>query len=407
MEIVMPTDVLHAINMVGANAGGPTRVLIDMTKAQVALGYNVNVITTDRDLPSMKRVDKAEIRKQFAPQVRLLFFPVDFIPLLVSFQMGRWLKENISSFDIVHVHGCYRYPATMTARAARLGKVPFIIRPHGTFDPFLMNKSSKSVLLKRLYEKMFDFPNFRKASGIHCTSNEELNSLRNLNFGSNAFVVPNGVDWSIYEHMPRPGSFRSLFLIEPNAPLLLFLGRLNFKKGLDLLIPAFAMLIRQCPEALLVIAGPDNEAYGTRVREMVAAAGLEDQVIFTGPIYGQDILAAYQDSDLFILPSYGENFGMTVIEALAAGTPVLISDKVNIFEDVVASGAGVAVSCMAEPLAGAMIDLINDPIKRAAMAKAARPWVKTNFAWSSIVKDLDFHYRNVLERASTMSITIT
>jgi glycosyltransferase involved in cell wall biosynthesis len=400
----MPINVLHAINMVGANAGGPTRVLIDMTKAQVALGYNVTVVTTDRDLPSTKGVDEAEIRKQFAPEVRLLFFPVDFRPLLVSFRMGRWLNANISSFDIVHVHGCYRYPATMTARAARLANVPFIIRPHGTFDPFLINKSSKSVFLKRLYEKMLDFPNFRRASAIHCTSNEELHSIQNLNFGSNAFVVSNGLDWSIYEHMPERGSFRSRFLIEPEIPLLLFLGRLNFKKGLDLLIPAFAMVRHQCPKAQLVIAGPDNEGYGKIVHKMVVAAGLEDHVIFTGQIYGQEILAAYQDSDLFVLPSYGENFGMTVIEALAAGTPVVISDKVNIFEDVVASGAGIAVSCMVEPLAGAMIDLINDPTKRAVMAKAARPWVKAKFAWSSIVRDLDFQYLNVLERAATVEI---
>jgi glycosyltransferase involved in cell wall biosynthesis len=393
----MPIKVLHALNMVGPKAGGPTRVLMDMTKAQAGLGYEVTVISTDRDLPSSSNVDQSLIRAQFAPAIRVLLFPVEFAPLLVSSAMGHWVKAHIQGFDIVHVHGCYRYPATMAARIARLRKVPYIIRPHGTFDPFLINKSSKSVWLKRLYELMFDFPNLRKAGGVHCTSVEELRTIDALKLGAPGFVVSNGVDWSIYEHLPARGGFRARLGIAPEVTLLLFLGRINFKKGLDLLIPAFALLRQHHPAAKLLIAGPDNDGYGAQVRGMVAAAELADAVIFSDAIFGRDVLGAYQDSDLFVLPSYGENFGMTVIEALACGTPVLISDKVNIFEDVVASGSGVASPCEVMPLANAMIELMGDPARRAAMAACARPWVEANFAWSSIVRLLDTQYREVIQ----------
>ncbi len=394
----MPIKVLHALNMLGPKAGGPTRVIIDLTRAQANLGYEITVISTDRDLPSKTLVDEIEVRAQFDSTVEVLLFPVDFVPLLVSPKMGRWLRSNVSKFDIVHVHGCYRYPTTMTARIARLSGVPYIIRPHVNFDTFLFNKSSRSVLLKRVYEKLFDFPNFRKAAGIHCTANEELKVVNRLNFGAPGFVLPNGVDWSSYEHLPERGAFRARLGVPETAPLILFLGRINFKKGLDLLIPAFAQLSRRYPSAKLVIAGPDNEGYGALVRAMIETESIRHAVIFTGPIYGQDIQVAYQDGDLFVLPSYGENFGMSVIEAMACGTPVLISDQVNIFEDVVASGAGIAVPCQVQPLAAAMLELMDDEARRAAMASRARPWIKAHYVWSSIARGLDERYRTAMRQ---------
>jgi len=384
--------------MLGAKAGGPTRVIIDLTTAQADLGYDITVVSTNQDFPAKTLVDEIEVRAQFVSNIQVFLFPVEFVPLLVSLKMGRWLKSNVCKFDIVHVHGCYRYPTTMTARHARLSRVPYIIRPHGNFDPFLINKSSRSVLLKRVYEQLFDFPNFRKASGIHCTANEELQTVNQLNFGAPGFVIPNGVNWSSYEHLPERGAFRARLGVPQNAPLILFLGRINLKKGLDLLIPAFAQLRRQYPLARLVIAGPDNEGYGARVRTMIDEENIRDAVIFTGAIFGQDIQSAYQDSDLFVLPSYGENFGMTVIEAMACGTPVLVSDQVNIFEDVVASGAGLAVPCEVQPLAAAMIELIGDHARRSAMAARARPWIKAHYVWSSIARGLDERYRSIMQQ---------
>ena len=130
------------------------------------------------------------------------------------------------------------------------------------------------------------------------------------------------------------------------------------RRGLDLLVPAFARLAQK--DTMLVIAGPDNDGYGDKVRQMVAENKLEDRVIFAGMLYGADRVAALADADLFCLPSYQENFGIAVVEALAAGTPAIISDQVNLFADVLEAEVGGAVPCKVEPLVAELDRWLGD-----------------------------------------------
>src|SRR5690606_8058113 len=217
---------------------------------------------------------------------------------------------------IVHVHGLYRFPPTYAAWQARQQGVPYIIRPHGSLDPYLYDKSTAgSVWLKRLYERWFDLPNLNAASAIHYTAEEERKRAAFLRLRAPSFVVPNGLEWREYAELPRRGALRAKLGLG-DAPVVLFLGRLHFKKGLDLLIPAFETLRGRVPEAQLVIAGPENDQYGRLVRQWVAARGLGAAVHFVGPLFERDVVQAYVDADVFALPSYTENFGMTVVEAM-------------------------------------------------------------------------------------------
>jgi len=331
-------------------------------------------------------------------KVPVLYAAVQFQPLRISLPLARYLNRYVKSFDIVHVHGLYRFPPTYAASIARRAQVPYIIRPHGALDPYLYAKSSRSVSLKRLYERWFDFPNLNAASAIHYTSEEERRRASFLEIRAPSFVIPNGLSWERYRNLPPRGWLRAHVGIG-ESPIVLFLGRLHFKKGLDLLIPAFDAVRRALPSARLVIVGPENDSYGENVRRWVVERHLHHAVHFVGHLEGPDVIRAYVDSDVFVLPSYTENFGMTVVEAMACRLAVVISDQVNIHEDVACASAGLVTRCDAGELAQALITLLSDVGRRRALGAAGRKLVRENYTWTTVVEKLTREYEAVLRQA--------
>jgi glycosyltransferase involved in cell wall biosynthesis len=390
--------ILHVISTMAPTSGGPTRVLRDLPMAQVSAGHQVTVCTTDRSNPSYEKLPVSYFQALYpGQQVDLKVFPVIFSPLLIAPRMARWFGHAIRTFDIVHIHGLYRFPPTYAATIARRAGVPYVISPRGSLDPFLYGKSSRSVLLKRLYERWFDLPNLYAAGAIHFTAEEERERASFLRLRAPSFVVPNGLDWENFRTLPPRGPLRSRWGLG-DAPLILFLGRVHFKKGLDLLIPAFDTVRKTHPDAQLVIAGPENDDYGKQVRGWVRERGLTSCVKFVGPLYGVDVIQAYVDADIFVLPSYTENFGNTVIEAAACGRPVVISDQVNIHAEVAAAGAGLVTRCDANELARALQTLLDNPECRQAMGEAGRRMVQQRYTWSAIVPRLTREYEAVIRR---------
>ena len=329
--------------------------------------------------------------------VELCCFAVDFTPMWVTRAMVIWLRANMRQYDIVHVHGLYRFPPTYAAYRARKQNVPYIIRPHGNLDPYLYKQSSRSLLLKRLWERWFDLPNLNGASAIHYTSEDERERAAFLKLRAPAFVVPNGLKWARFAALPACGAFRERLGIG-EAPLVLFLSRINFKKGLDLLVPAFARVRARYPDAVLAIVGPDNEGYGAKVRGWVAEHGLQACVRFVDHLQGEAVLQAYVDADVFALPSYTENFGMVVAESLACATPVVISDQVNIHAEVTAAGAGLVTRCDAGEVAEALCVLLADAPRRTAMGAAGRALVQRKWTWDVVARQLTAEYEKVIAR---------
>lgn len=395
--------ILHAISNMDPVSGGPIRVLADLTRYQVLAGHQVTVCTSDRGNPTSKILGAGVIAPLLSG-VDLRCFAVDFAPMLVSRTMGRWIRQNIRQFDIVHVHGLYRFPSTYVAYQARKQGVPYVIRPHGSIDPYMYRQSSRSVLLKRLYERWFDLPNLNAASAIHYTAKDERQCAAFLNLRAPSFVVPNGLSWDHYAKLPERGAFRERLGIG-DAPLVLFLGRLNFKKGLDLLVPAFARVRERHPEARLAIIGPDNEGYGAKVRDWVSKYELNRAVHFVDYLHGDDVMQAYVDADVFALPSYTENFGMTVAESLACGTPVVISDQVNIHHEVAAAGAGLVTHCDVTEVAEALDVLLCDAPRRQAIGAAGRALVQRKWTWEVVACDLLVEYEKVIERSKAKNKT--
>lgn len=372
-------------------------MLLPLAEYQQQAKHEITIVTTNADYPSGVHCPPgwSSIAHGVVP---VFYAPVQFGPLRVSLALASYLKRAVSEFDIVHIHGLYRFPQTYAAWQARKQGVSYVVRPHGSIDPYLFSKSSAgSVWLKRLYERWFVLPNLNAANAIHYTAEEERERTAFLGLKATSFVVPNGLDWERYRELPERGAMRARWGLG-EAPMVLFLGRLHFKKGLDLLIPAFDALRNHVPNAQLVIAGPENDDYGQKVRSWVRERGLESAVHFVGSLQGDDVVQAYVDADVFALPSYTENFGMTVAEAMACALPVVISDQVNIHAEVSTAGAGLVTRCDADDTTQALVTLLQDPERRRTMGKAGRRLVQAHYTWPAIVDALTREYQAVIDR---------
>ena len=357
----------------------------------------ITICTTHADHPS-GTLDVPTDQPLLEHGVTLYYHRIQFEPLLVSIPMARWLRQHISEFDIVHIHGLYRFPPSYAAWYARRRSIPYLIRPHGGLATYLHQQSRVNIHLKRLYERLIDLPNLNHADAIQFSAPQEAEQAAHLQLQAPPIFIANGLDWNEYRQLPEAGRFRARYHIPASAPLLLFVGRINFVKGLDLLIPAFANLLKEVDDAILAIVGPDNDCHIADVQQQCQEARIDHRVLFSGHLPAAQVHQAYRDANLFILPSYTENFGMTVIEAMACECPVLISDQVNISDDIRRAQAGRVVSLNISAISEAMLELLNAPAATQKMATRGRAYVRQHYAWDSVNGQLSMAYQRLLQQ---------
>jgi glycosyltransferase involved in cell wall biosynthesis len=385
-------NILHVIANLAPRYGGPSKACIEMARAVAARGHKVSIYTTNQDGDDVLPVSLES--PVIDGGVEFKYFPIQPPKFWgTSLPLARAIKRDLALYDIVHIHSLYLFHDLITGRVCRKYRVPYIIRPHGTLDPYLYQRHR---LRKRIMELLFENRNIKGAAALHYTTEEEMLLAKPYVFNSPGIVVPNGLNWAEYEKLPPPGAFRRLFPQVGDSRLVLFLGRLNFKKGFDLLVPAFAKTLKAFPDIHLIIAGPDNDGYGAKVRGWLREYELLDKTTFTGMLEGRDKLAAFRDAEMFVLPSYTENFGISVLEALACGVPVVVSDKVNIWREIKGAGAGLVVPTEPESLAQAMSVLLNDQDSARQMGQSGQRLVRENYQWSTIGQKLEQAYLALL-----------
>jgi glycosyltransferase involved in cell wall biosynthesis len=394
--------ILHVIQTLSPRYGGPSINLRGLAHEQARVGHQVFICTTyDHDHAWNGNVTlNGPIKEN---EITVWCHKAYFGPLLLSGELALCLKRVIAGFDIVHIHGLYRFPVSYAAWSARKKGVPYIITPHGSLDPFLYRQSRygrAALPLKRIYEQFFDIPNLNNATAIHYTAQEEAERTSFLKLRAKAVIVPNGLDWESYKNLPAKGFFRKHLGLTAKTPLILFLGRINFKKGLDLLVPAFVQVLRKLPQARLAIVGPDNEGYGSRVRHWCRERRIEEKVVFVGHLEREDVKRAYVDADVFVLPSYAENFGMTIVEAMACGCPVIISDQVNIWREVMDAGAGIVVKLDPGQIANAICYVLENNGEAQIMGTKGRWAAQGRYAWPHIIEKLTRIYEELIEEAA-------
>ncbi len=312
-------------------------------------GLEVHVATTD---------DDGEGRRDVATGVALREEGVDywFFSRLTRFytvspSLFRWLSRMAASFDVIHVHALFSFPSVSAAFWAGRRGVPYLIRPLGTLNQWGVR--NRRPWLKKISFPLVERRILGRAAAVHFTSQRESEEAAQLGFDGRSVVIPNAVDPSLAE-AGRGDRFRRRHPGLGDRKIALFLSRLDPKKGLDLLLAAFASIREVSPLPILVVAGSGPPAFVSQLSRMAESLGVSDRVLFTGLLRGEEKRDALAAADFFVLPSYSENFGIAVVEAMAAGLPVVISDQVAICQEVVAADAGLVVACQVEALTNAL-----------------------------------------------------
>ena len=382
--------ILHAIATLAPRFGGPSKACLEMARTLARRGHEVSVFATDLfhprglDAPLHEAVDH--------DGVTVREFPARFPRFWgTSPAMARALREAIPRVDVVHLHSLYLFHGRVAGGACARAGVPYVLQPHGALDPYLFRRHR---FRKMLMERWFQDAVTRRAAAVQFTTEEEMRLARPRVFGARGVVVPIGLDVEDYDPAPFRGRFRAAHPRIGGRPIVLFLGRLNFKKGIDVLVPAFAGASRAVPDAHLVIAGPDG---GLRadVEAWVRAHRLGDRATVLDMVTGPDKLALLADANLFVLPSCSENFGIAVIEAMACGLPVAVSDRVNLWPEVAGAGAGWVTAPEPAPVQDAIVEALSDPAGARARGARGRRRVAERFAWDLIAPVMEAVYASV------------
>ena len=329
--------------------GGPVRSIPVMCEGLVRAGAQVTVFTTNANGPGQS-LDVPTDRSVNVDGVEVHYFARSWPARLVPYYspaLGPACRTQMVDFDVGYFCATWTYPMLAAARAARRASVPYVVSPMGSFMTYALREK---WLKKRLYFWAVERDLVDHAAAIRCTSVLEREQLERFCAQPERVVIPEGLDLAVFSDLPERGRLRAALGLPPHAQLAVFVGRLSPEKRLDLTVEAFARVAGQVPEAHLAIIGPDSGS-GQATRERVQALGMEKQVHLLGLLTGNDLLQAYADADLLVQLSGHENFGMVIVEAMASGLPVLLSDRVGLAEEVRQVGAGCVVSSSVEEIA--------------------------------------------------------
>lgn len=388
-------NILHVISTLDPAAGGPPRVVAELASQQSSRGLSVTVCTTDAAIDRRANRGAAVAASMGTSGVEVVQCRVLFAPFLVSREMNRWIREQVGRFDVVHIHGIYRYHAACAANHARAREVPYVVSPHGALDPYVRRRSHHALFLKRYYERWVELPNLNRADVIHFSSPMECERAADLSLRPPSVVIPNAVGEAAFQPVKRCDEFRADHDIPLGVPLILFVGRLNFVKGLDLLLAAFCDIKREVPDAMLALVGPDGKGYERHLMGLATSLGVAQSVRFGGLLDPERVRAAYGTANLFVLPSRSESFGMSLLEAMAAGCPVIVSNEVGLSTEVKASRAGWVVGLDRNQIKSAIVRLLKDPTAARSVGRSGADLVRRAYTWEVVEPQFRKLYQRV------------
>ena len=383
--------VLHVIPAVAKRYGGPSVAVFGMCRALERVGIETRIATTDAD--GSGRLDVPHGSPVCYDGVAAVFFPREWSESFkYSGALARWLSAAVGEYDVVHVHSVFNHSSLAAARASRRMGIPFVIRPLGTLDPWSMGrKGVRKRLLWSLYARRI----LTAAAAFHYTSEEERRRTETSLGLARGVVVPLGVDVPDATAHPTPARLGGVLGALEDSRYVLVLSRLHPKKGLEYLVDAFLSLPDH-PEWRLVLAGSGDTRYTAALRARARERGGEGRVLFPGWIEGDVKAAVLRKAALVALPSYQENFALGVIEALAAGVPVLVSPAVNLAREIEAAGAG----WVAQPssLSLSLAEALSNGEERARRGAAGRVLIQSRFTWPTVADALRDLYLRVIVR---------
>jgi glycosyltransferase involved in cell wall biosynthesis len=412
--------VLHVIPSVSERSGGPGQAIIPMCRSLQEQGTEVMIATTDHGIVSSSEFPVSSLKptaasnsesgpnnesvtrnseletRNYYKGVPTLFFPLQWgESFKYSKPLRTWLDANVNKFDVVHIHAVFNHACIAAARACRKHHVPYVVRPLGTLDPWSMKQKP---LRKFLFWQLAGKRMLQAAAAVHYTAGAEQSAAEALLGLNHGRVIPLGVDTNLAARV-NGGERPSGKLAELDGhPYVLVLSRLHPKKGLDTFIDAFVSLLQKpnFKDWRLVLAGEGPAEHVRALKQKVSDSQADKLILFPGWLEGEEKDAFLRHASLLALPSYQENFGLCVMESLAAGVPVLVSPHVNLAAEILAAGAGWIAPVEKTYLEAALAEALGSEAERAKRGTAGEKFSR-EFSHERVAFRLNEMYAAVTE----------
>jgi glycosyltransferase involved in cell wall biosynthesis len=375
--------------------GGPVKNVYSLCQELIRRGHEITIYCTNLINKHSKIYPKTQIKEIDGIRVIYLdtwnipFWPGTLGPIWIS-ELPNLLLKEITHFDIVHIHGYRNLTNIPIVKAAIRHHIPYIIQPHGTL-PVILN----TLLIKHLYDRLLGSYELRRLSYLIATQESEMKQALNRGIPAEKIkIIRNGLraDYGVSWPENHKRGIREKFNLPLDRPIILFLGRVNKKKGADMLIEAFSMM--ELPAPILVIAGPDD-GHLYELIKMVDRLGLKDRVFFTGLLCPEDVSMAYQEAEIFVLPCRADTFPMTIIEACQAQLPMVVTDTCEV-ADLIKDRIADIVPFDAKAFSSAMTGLLLDRQRYSRYQENCIQMMQDTFSIETEVNKLEILYHEIL-----------
>jgi len=299
------------------------------------------------------------------------------------------IKDKIKKFDVIHLHGYPHSQNIIVHHYAQKHHVAYVLQAHGSLTPIATNSA-----LRKVYELFWGRRILKDASRLLAGTAAEAQQYRGMGVSEDKIeIIPHGIDALTFEDLPKRGEFRAKYGLKDNQKVILYLGRIHWLKGLDLLLKAFADISNDFDDVKLVIAGPDHGFLPT-LKKLVKELEIEGGFLFAGPLYGREKLEAYVDADVYVLPAIYESFSLTVLESCACGLPVVVTDRCGV-ADIIDGQAGLVVPYDRNQLGDAILRILSDDKIRQQFAEKGKLLVRERFAWEKLIEQIEKVYQSI------------
>ena len=381
---------LHIVGLIAERYGGPPRNVRDVCAALAARGHRVVVLTTDRD--GSQRMSERD-RRSLGSAHRWVVVPVPTRGPVLSPAFVRSTWDLMVDADLVHLHGIYSPATAVAGIVAHRRRVPYVQQLHGAATEYHWRQKRWK---KAPYEALIQRRVISRAAAAIAMTEKEANQGSQVFPSARMRIVPPPVVDEERTAKRSPRESRA----EGGSATIGFLGRLSEKKGAPILLAAFNQVAHAFPDVRLVVAGPDDEGIGARLKQDVDRLGLSGRVSFPGMVVGRQKAALLEEFDIFALPSADESFGIAVAEAMGEGLPVVITDEVAIAGDVRSARAGLIAPRSAEGFADALARLLRDPAQAAQMGAAGWKLAVQRYSTAASTATLERLYRAVISSST-------
>lgn len=390
--------ILVVVPALGNIYGGPSKSVVELTQALGKKGIDVDLVTTNANGSDRLNVPlDCWIEKE---SYRLRYFSyIAFKDYKISWSLTKWLWQNAKNYDLVHTNAIFSYAILPAYWACKKDNVPYMVTPRGMLEPWAL---SYKAWKKKFYYALLEKPALDRANAIQMLASTEAQRTESLNIKAPFTIIPNGVHRQDFEALVSPDFFYEQFPETRDKQLIIFLGRIDPKKGLDLLGKAMGQVSRQFPKAHLVVAGSDNIGFLPTAKQYFAENNCLDRVTFAGLLTGELKYSALAAADVYVAPSYSEGFSMSVLEGMASGLACVITTGCNFPEAEKAKAARV-VDIDAQQIANALTECLDNPEAAKDMGNRARSLIFDRYTWDSIALRLIETYTSIINRQESIS----